>query len=95
MFTVKKIVRHGLHANCEVGVPAYTGYTRIGCTTNLNDTTFLDTNGGNGLSQGTNYSYIVVAVYLDGSESYASNQVCVQLKRDVPILVNVDVQSTD
>ena len=84
-----------LHATCEVGVPAYTGYTRIGCTTNLSDTTFLDTNNGNGLSQGTNYSYIVIAVYNDDSESYASNQVCVQLKRDIPILVNVDVQSTD
>lgn len=82
-------------AACELGVPAYTGYTRIGCTANLSDTTFLDTNNGNGLSQGTNYSYIVEAVYSDGALSYASNQICVQLKRDVPILVNVDVQSTD
>lgn len=82
-------------SNCEVGVPAYTGYVKIGCTANLNDTTFLDTNNGNGLSQGTNYSYIVEAVYTDGALSYASNQICVQLKRDVPILVNVDVQSTD
>lgn len=83
-----------LHSNCEVGVPAYTGYTKIGCTASVNDTTFLDTNNGNGLSQATNYSYIVVAVYTDGSESYASNQTCVQLKRDIPILVNVDVRST-
>ncbi len=84
------------HSNCEVGVPAYTGFTKIGCTTNsMNDTTFLDTNNGSGLSQGTNYSYLVVAYYSDESESYASNQVCVQLKRDVPILVNVDVQTTD
>lgn len=82
-------------SHCETGVPAYTGYTKIGCTANMNDTTFLDTNNGNGLSQGTNYSYIVVAVFTDDAESYASNQTCVQLKRDVPILVNVDVQSTD
>jgi gliding motility-associated-like protein len=82
-------------ANCELGVPAYTGYVKLGCTASLSDTTFLDTNGGNGLSQGTNYSYMVVAVYSDLIESYASNQACVQLKRDVPILVNVDVQSTD
>ncbi len=81
---------------CEVGVPSSAGYTKIGCTSSLNDTTLLDTNSGNGLSQGTNYHYVVVAVYLDGSESYASAQSnCVQLKRDVPILVNVDVQSTD
>lgn len=85
-----------LHANCEVGVPAYTGYVKVSCTTSVNDTTFIDTNGGNGLSQGTNYSYVVVAVYTDGGESYASNQTnCIQLKRDVPILVNVDVQATD
>lgn len=83
------------HANCEVGVPAYTGFVKIGCTTGLNDTTFLDTNNGSGLSQGTNYSYIIEAVYVDGSQSYASNQTCVQLKRDVPILVNVDVRATD
>lgn len=83
------------HANCEVGVPSTTGYVKVGCTANLNDTTFLDTNGGNGLSQGTNYNYVVVAVYIDGSESYASNQTnCIQLKRDVPMLVNVDVQAT-
>lgn len=82
------------HNNCETGVPASSGFTKIGCTTSLGDTTFLDTNDGKGLTQGTNYSYLVVAVFTDGSESYASNRVCVQLKRDVPILVNVDVQST-
>lgn len=82
-------------SNCEVGVPAYTGYVKIACTSSLNDTTFVDTNNGNGLSQGTNYSYIVEAVYTDGALSYASNQICVQLKRDIPILVNIDVQTTD
>jgi len=85
-----------VHAVCETGVPASTGFVKVGCTANLSDTTFLDTNNGNGLSQATNYSYLVVAVYTDGAESYASNQTpCVQLKRDVPILVNVDVQTTN
>ena len=84
-----------IYGYCEVGVPAYTGYTYIGKTADLNDTQFTDTNNGLGLSQGTNYSYIVYALYTDGSESYASNQVCVQLKRDVPILTNVDVKMTD
>ncbi|MBP6756780.1 MAG: gliding motility-associated C-terminal domain-containing protein, partial [Bacteroidia bacterium] len=64
------------------------------CTSSLNDTTLLDTNFGNGLSQGTNYSYLVIAVFTDNAESYASNQVCTQLKRDVPVLINVDVTST-
>lgn len=83
------------HALCETGVPASSGFVKIGCTTSINDTTFIDTNNGNGLSQGTNYSYVVEAVYDDGAESYASTQVCVQLKRDVPILINVDVRTTD
>lgn len=83
-----------IHGYCEVGVPAYTGFVYIGHTLDINDVQFLDNNNGVGLSQGTNYSYIVYALYVDGSESYASNQVCVQLKRDVPILINVDVRAT-
>ncbi len=84
-----------VHGYCELGVPAYTGFVYIGHTLDINDVQFLDNNGGLGLSQGTNYSYIVYALYTDGSESYASNQVCVQLKRDVPILTNVDVRTTN
>jgi gliding motility-associated-like protein len=80
---------------CEVGIPGSSGFVRIGYTSNINDTTFIDSNSGNGLSQGTNYSYLVEALYSDGAQSYASNQVCVALKKDVPLLVNVDVQSTD
>jgi gliding motility-associated-like protein len=83
-----------VHGYCELGVPAYTGFTYIGHTIDINDVQFIDNNNGIGLSQGTNYSYVVYALYTDGSESYASDQVCVQLKRDVPILVNVDVRAT-
>lgn len=84
---------------CETGVPDYTGFSNIGHTTGPEDTTYTDTNGGIGLSHGVNYSYLVVAVYNDGPQvegfySYSSNQVCVQLKRDVPIIINVDVLST-
>ena len=79
---------------CETGVPSSSGFGFIGQTASINDTTFIDTNGGIGLAHGVNYSYVVVAVYADGSLSYASNQVCVQLKRDVPIVINVDVLAT-
>lgn len=83
-----------VHSPCETGVPPSSGFSYIGQTASINDTTFIDTNGGAGLSHGINYSYVVVAVYADGSLSYASNQVCIQLKRDVPIMVNVDVLAT-
>lgn len=78
---------------CKSGVSASSGFTYIGQTTptvNL----FVDNNGGNGLVVGQDYSYLVIAVYKDGSESYGSSQVCAKLKRDIPVLLNVDVLST-
>ncbi|MDQ3048921.1 MAG: gliding motility-associated C-terminal domain-containing protein [Bacteroidota bacterium] len=83
-----------IHSECETGVPAYTGYTLIG-STSFGVTTFTDNNGGLGLTHGLDYSYIVVAEYIDGSQSYASSNVCAQLVRDVPIITNVSVTSTD
>jgi gliding motility-associated-like protein len=82
-----------VHSLCETGVPAYTGYTLIG-TVNASVTTFTDNNGGLGLLHGIDYSYIVVAYYSDGSQSYASANVCAQLVRDVPIVTNVSVLTT-
>jgi gliding motility-associated-like protein len=84
-----------VHGPCETGVPPSSGFTYLGQTSGINDTTFTDTNNGAGLAHGISYSYLVVAVYADGSLSYASNQVCAQLKRDVPILTNVDVMLTN
>lgn len=78
---------------CETGVPSYTGYTLIG-TTAYNVTTFTDDNGGAGLTNGIDYSYIIVAYYVDGSQSIASDNVCAQLVRDVPIMTNVSVMTT-
>jgi gliding motility-associated-like protein len=46
------------------------------------------------LVSGITYSYIVVAYYSDGSESYASANVCAMLVRDVPIITNVSVMTT-
>jgi gliding motility-associated-like protein len=78
---------------CQTGVPSFSGYTQIG-TTNAPVTTFTDNNNGAGLTHGIDYSYIVVALYADGSESVASLNVCEHLVRDVPIITNVSVIST-
>lgn len=82
-----------MHSLCETGVPSYTGYTLIR-TVNAATTSFTDNNGGAGLLHGVDYSYIVVAYYNDGSQSYASANVCAQLVRDVPIITNVSVLTT-
>lgn len=78
---------------CETGVPAYTGYTLIG-TTAFNVTSLLDNNNAQGLIHGVDYSYIVVAVYNDGSQGIASQEACARLVRDVPIITHVTVDST-
>ncbi len=82
-----------VHDLCQTGLPSSTGYTLIG-NTGPTTTTFTDNNSGNGLVNGINYSYIVVAYYSDGSQSYASGNVCAMLVRDVPVITNVSVIST-
>ncbi len=82
------------HAQCETGVPGYTGFVLIGTTTGINSLTFVDNNNGNGLIPGVDYCYRVCAYFNDGAESYASPEACSELKRDVPVITHVDVAST-
>ena len=79
--------------NCIKGVPnGLSGYNNIGFTRSLQ---FTDNNNGAGLVRGTNYSYVVVALYNDGSESFASTNACEHLVNDVPIITNASVLQTD
>lgn len=81
-------------AQCETGVPASTGFVLIGTINGLTNTTFTDNNGGAGLVPGVTYCYRVHTYFLDGAESYASPEACSELKRDVPVITNVDITST-
>jgi len=76
---------------CQTGMPTSWGYSLIG-TVSQALKTFKDNVG---LVHGSVYSYRVVAVYLDGAESYVSDAICNKLVRDVPIITNVDVLSTN
>ncbi|MBI2279773.1 MAG: gliding motility-associated C-terminal domain-containing protein [Bacteroidetes bacterium] len=79
---------------CETGVPSYTGFTYIGETSTITDTNYVDNNNGLGLIPGVTYCYRVIAIYPDGSESKASEEVCGRLLKDVPIITNVSVNNT-
>ncbi|MDP4265949.1 MAG: gliding motility-associated C-terminal domain-containing protein [Bacteroidota bacterium] len=83
------------HGYCETGVPDYTGFSLIGSVNDLNDTTFVDNNNGDGLIHGVTYCYLVIVYYADGSESYASNETCNSLIKDVPVITNISIKSTD
>jgi gliding motility-associated-like protein len=84
-----------INGPCETGVPAYTGYEKITSIEGINDTTFIDDSGGMGLIHGVDYCYMVIATFADGGKSYASEEVCTSLKKDVPIITNVSVEKTD
>ncbi|MFH1118436.1 MAG: gliding motility-associated C-terminal domain-containing protein [Bacteroidota bacterium] len=79
---------------CQTGVPPETHYSLIAETTNAEITSFTDDNNGIGLVRGIMYCYIVTAYYDDGAESIASEEFCASLKKDLPVLTNVSVNST-
>ena len=78
---------------CQTGVSPTSGFSYVG-QTSPTVSAFTDSNGGNGLVVGQDYSYLVIAVYKEGSQSYGSSLVCAKLKRDIPVLLNVDILST-
>ncbi len=81
--------------SCENGVPAYTGYVKVGEVNGLTTTTFIDGAEEEGLLQGINYCYIVTALFEDGAESYASEPFCISLVPGMPALTNVSVIVND
>lgn len=82
--------------NCETGIPRGAGYALI-AETPINTTSYLDDNNGLGLPAGADYCYRLVAVFPQptGGESYVSEEVCVQMAIDVPLITNVDITATD
>lgn len=87
--------RQGLYGfvpdNCELGVPAYTGYSLIATVNGVNNSSYTDQS----LAFGVTYCYMVVAVFPDGAQSYASVEFCAMLEREVPIMTKVSVGVTD
>ncbi len=78
---------------CETGLPAYTGYVLIKKLFSLQDTTYIDADPV--LTHGNSYCYRVVAYFGDGAESYVSQEACMELIRDVPIITKVSIGTTD
>lgn len=81
--------------SCTAGVPLSSGFVKVGYAPGSAAGSFIDTNNGNGLQFGVEYSYIIVAVYPDGTESKASNIVVSTLIPGTPVIRNVSVRNTD
>ena len=91
---------------CKPGIPAGSGYEEIG-RVDVNQTTFLDNNGGEGLRPGVSYSYRIVVLFprpgatpsdpgylIGGGESLASAEYCLNLPLAMPVITNVTVDTT-
>ena len=76
--------------HCELGVPAYTGYSYVATVEGHGTITYTDPN----LIHGQQYCYMIVAEFPDGAESYASIEICAELKKDVPVITHVSVENT-
>jgi gliding motility-associated-like protein len=79
---------------CETGVPSYLGYAVVARINNVTQTSYLDDNNGAGLTRGLKYCYLVVARYPDKAESYASNEACATLKKDLAVITNASINTT-
>ena len=61
----------------------------------MTQNSYTDNNQGTGLTEGIRYCYMIVAYYSDKAQSYASNEACAHLKKDVAVITNVSVTTTD
>ncbi|MCQ2276228.1 MAG: gliding motility-associated C-terminal domain-containing protein [Bacteroidales bacterium] len=80
---------------CETGMPEDEGYQWIGSTSAWEDTLFTDDGTILPLYHANEYCYRVVALFSDGAESYVSDEACVHIANDAPLIINADVVTTD
>jgi gliding motility-associated-like protein len=80
--------------SCTAGVPASTGFVKVGYIAGSSTTSFSDSDNGQGLQFGKEYTYRIVAVYPNGTESKTSNEITSTLVSGVPVIKNVSVTST-
>lgn len=80
--------------SCETGIRP--GYELVG-TTDMETFSFQDLNGGEGLAPGNTYCYRLVAGFPQprAGESIVSEEICITIDVDVPIITNVSIEATD
>lgn len=80
--------------SCTSGIPSSTGFVKVGYAAGSSTVTYIDTEKGEGLLYGKEYTYRIVALYLNGTESKTSNEISSSLVSGVPVITNVSVRTT-
>jgi gliding motility-associated-like protein len=81
--------------SCTAGISSSTGFVKVGYIGGSSTTSYSDNDNGQGLGFGKEYTYRIVAVYPNGTESKASNEITSTLVTGVPVIKNVSVRYTD
>ena len=83
-----------ISSNCIPGVPDGILYEQIATINDVNLRVYDDNNNGEGLVPGQKYCYLITKNYPDGDESYASNEVCAEIEKIIPVITNVSITNT-
>lgn len=80
---------------CKTGLPVAAGYSEIGRTP-VTATTFTDNNKGAGLKRNVLYSYVIIVTFPAPAKgnSYFSDEVCLSIPSQMPVITNVTVDKT-
>jgi gliding motility-associated-like protein len=80
--------------SCTSGIPSSAGFTKVGYIAGSSTVSFIDTDNGQGLQFSKDYTYRIVALFPNGTESKASNEISASLVSGVPVITNVSVRNT-
>ncbi len=81
--------------SCTSGIPASTGFVKVGYIAGSSTVSFTDSDNNLGLQFGREYTYRIVAVFRNGTESKTSNEITSTLVSGIPVIKNVSVRITD
>lgn len=81
--------------SCTFGIPDYLDFEQVGYASGSSTLSYIDRGDGDGLEEGIQYSYRVVAVYPNGTESKSSNELSTTLISGIPVIVEASIIETN
>ena len=79
----------------RTGIPTQTGYRRVAYLVGADKVRFEDDNNGKGLEYKAQYCYRVQAIFKGNVRSCASEDTCVRIQQDMPVIINNTVDETN
>lgn len=80
---------------CCTSEPASAGFDLIGTNLGHGNVTFIDDNGGQGFDYGVEYCYVVRAFFRNGMRTCTTDEACIEIEKDFPVLLKDSVAVTD